>query len=285
MKRAILAAFIAAQAIVLAPAYADSSETLRARYEALRDKLANSAFMRPLYLESRQTPGKVEGDIYAVIDHAFGSVRQAVRGPAQWCDILILHLNVKDCKADSRSDEAKLVAHIGSKRDMTSNGAHRVSFGFEIVDDSAEYLRIGLSADRGPMGTRDYRIVLQATTVDDGRTFVHFYYSYGYGPAAALAMRTYMNTVGAQKVGFTVVDRRTDGTPVLVGDVRGALERNAMRYFLAVDACVSTASLPSQNRFEERLERWFDSTERYSHQLHELDRGEYLSMKRASTRQ
>jgi hypothetical protein len=94
-----------------------------------------------------------------------------------------------------------------------------------------------------------------------------------------MAMKTYMNTIGARKVGFTVVGKRNDGSTVHIGDVRGALERNAMRYFLAVDACVSTAALPAERRFEERLARWFDETERYPLQLHEMERNEYVAGK------
>jgi len=254
-------------------------DALRARYASRRDQLADNGFKRPLYLESRQSPGAVQGDIDALVDYPFAQFEQAVRGPAQWCDILILHLNVKSCDASSNTREGALVAYIGRKRGTSVEGAHRVDFKFAIVERTPEYLHIELTAASGPFGTRNYRIELKAAGVDSARTFVNLSYSYAYGAVAAMALRTYMTTLGAEKVGFTVVDRRPDGTPVHVGDVRGALERNAMRYFLAVDACVSTASLASEQRFTQRLEHWFDSTERYALQLHEVERSEYLDMK------
>jgi hypothetical protein len=273
------AAFASSVSFVATPAGAadDTQSTLRARYESLSAQLAASPFKRPLVLQSKQEPGTVQGDIDALIEHPFAQFQRAVHGAAQWCDILILHLNVKDCSASLRSGRNKVIAQLGGKHDDT--GLHRIEFTFDVLEERPDYVEIGLAAESGPLGTKNYRIRLAATAIDTARTFVHFAYSYAYGAAARFAMKTYMNTAGAEKVGFTVIDRHIDGTPVLVRDVRGALERNAMRYFLAVDACVSTASVPDDRKFEERVTRWFDETERYPQQLHEIDRGEYLATK------
>ena len=98
--------------------------------------------------------------------------------------------------------------------------------------------------------------------------------------AAKVALQTYLRTVGNQKVGFTVNGRGPDGRPVLVGGMRGALERNVMRYYLAIDAYLAALRAPPAERLEERLKEWFDATERYALQLHELDQDTYLEMKR-----
>jgi hypothetical protein len=58
------------------------------------------------------------------------------------------------------------------------------------------------------------------------------------------------------------------------------VERNAMRYYLAVVAYLGTLSLPSHERFEKRLADWFTFTERHTRQLHELEWTEYLAVKR-----
>jgi hypothetical protein len=277
---AIALAALAASALATPAICAEGSPagTLLARYAELRDRLADTPFKRPLYLESRQAPGAVHGDVYALIEHALPDVKRAVRGPSQWCDILILHINVKDCRANG-ARQGVLVARVGRKHDTADEAAHAVEFAFAVADDEPDYVEVTLRADAGPLGTKNYRITLEATDVDPGRTFLHLAYSYAYGAAAALAMRTYMATAGARKVGFTVVGRASDGTPELVRDQRGAVERNAMRYFLAIDACLSTLSEPREARAEQRFEKWFDSTEHYSRQLHEIERSEYLSMK------
>jgi hypothetical protein len=104
----------------------------------------------------------------------------------------------------------------------------------------------------------------EAIPLEDGRTFVHLAYSYAYSAGALFAMQSYLNTFGASKVGFTVVDKQPDGQPVYVGKMRGALERNTMRYYLAIDAYLRALSAPLHEQFEKRIRGWFEATERYS---------------------
>jgi len=109
---------------------------------------------------------------------------------------------------------------------------------------------------------------------------VHCRYAYGYGILAKMAMKIYLATAGRSKVGFSVVDRTADGHPVYVAGERGSLERNAMRYYLAVIAYVGAP--PGQT--EQRLRTWFQLTERYAVQLHELELNEYLDEKHRELR-
>jgi hypothetical protein len=81
-------------------------------------------------------------------------------------------------------------------------------------------------------------------------------------------------------VGFSVVARRPDGRPVYVGGLRGMVERNTMRYYLAVEAYLGASDVPAPERPEKRLRDWFAATERYALQLHEMERDDYLEMKR-----
>ena len=50
------------------------------------------------------------------------------------------------------------------------------------------------------------------------------------------------------KVGFTVVGHSPDGKPIYVDDFRGALERNAMRYYLCIEAYLTSLSAPPDGR-------------------------------------
>ncbi len=105
-------------------------------------------------------------------------------------------------------------------------------------------------------------------------------YAFGYGTLGRLALRAYLATLGSDKVGFTVTDRDAQGQPVYVGGVRGIVERNAVRYTFAVQAFLETRALPPAERFEASLERWFELTERFPRQLHEVERADYLADKR-----
>jgi len=125
------------------------------------------------------------GDIYALVDHPFGDVDAAFNGTAHWCDVLILHINTKYCRAST--DKAGAVLTVG---------------------------------------------------------------------------------------------RQPDGLPDYIRGVRGVIERNAMRYYLAIDAYLAALAVPPPEQLEERLQGWFASAERYPRQLHEVDRTAYLDMKR-----
>ena len=111
-------------------------------------------------------------------------------------------------------------------------------------------------------------------------SFVHLTYTYGFGALAKLATQAYLATAGRDKVGFTVTRRTADGRPVYIDGVRGMVERNVMRYYLAIEAYLGALSVPPAERTEKRLRDWFAATERNATQLHEVERDEYLAMKR-----
>jgi hypothetical protein len=64
-----------------------------------------------------------------------------------------------------------------------------------------------------------------------------------------------------------------------VDDFRGALERNVMRYYLAIDSYLQSLSAPPAEQREARLRAFYAYTKRYSPQLHEDD--EFLPKKQA----
>jgi hypothetical protein len=268
--------------LATAPAFAQDAGALRARYAGLQDKFANNQFGRPLVLESTQTSGDLKGDVYAIVEHPFAMVEQALQSAEHWCDILILHLNVKRCKASGGMPKM-LNLSVGRKFDQPVDEAYQLDFNYRVVAASADYLQVQLSAEEGPLSTKNYRIQVEAVPVDAKKTVVHMSYAYGYGFAARVAMQTYLATIGSAKVGFTVVDRK-DGKPVYQTGVLGLLERNTMRYYLAIDAYLSAYSLPAAEQPERRIREWYASTERYAEQLHEMDQNEYLDMKRNEMR-
>ena len=151
---------------------------------------------------------------------------------------------------------------------------------FGIPAKTSDYLQVTLSAGKGPLSTRDYRIVLEATPLDPARTFIRLSYSYTYGAAGRIAMQVYLGTIGSSKVGFTTVGAQPGGKPQYVDGMRGLVERNTMRYYLAIESHLGALSSPPPARFEKSLRDWFAATERYPRQLRELEQGEYLDMKR-----
>ncbi|CAG4885855.1 hypothetical protein [Paraburkholderia gardini] len=261
----------------------DNAATLRNRFQSLTQQLEHNPFHRQLYMDSSESPTNLKGDIYAVVDYPFATVNGALNdpanGPANWCDVLILHLNVKYCHAATHNGTAQLSVNLGKKVEEKLSSTYRVQFNYRSAVTSADYFRVELNADTGPLSTKNYRIVLEAIPLSGNRTFLHLTYAYGYGVAGRLAMKTYLSTIGSDKVGFTTVNDASSGQPEYIGGVRGLLERNTMRYYLAIDAYLGALQAPAGARLQQRLTTWFDATEQYPRQLHEVDRDDYLQMK------
>lgn len=272
---------LGAHAQAPADAAADSAgggaAALRAKFESLQAQLANNPFKRRISLESTENPSKLAGDIFAVVDHPFERVRDGMKSAANWCEVLMLHLNTKQCVVQNDGGSAMLAVALGRKFDQPLNEAQVVKFKFRLAAATNDFLDARLSADEGPLSTRNYRIELTATPIDSGKTFIHLSYSYAYGTAARLAMQAYLATLGSDKVGFTATGKASDGSPQYIGGVRGVVERNTMRYYLAID---SFLDFPTAADLEKRLASWFDATEQYARQLHETERTDYLAMKR-----
>ena len=252
------------------------AQALKARYLALREQLANNPYQRPLHIESSETSDRLAGEIYAVVEQPFAMLSSALLGIDHWCDILILHLNVKSCRASSSASNT-LSLNIGRKFEQPLADTYQVDFLYRVAVDTPDYLQVMLSAAQGPLGTSNYRVKLEAVKLDSQRNFLHFSYAYDYGMAARMAMQSYLATAGRNKAGFSVEGPEVNGQPDYVGGIRGIVERNTMRYFLAIEAYLGA---PAPQQLEKRLSDWYAGIERYPLQLKNIERSEYLEMKR-----
>lgn len=257
------------------------AEVLRSQYQSLAGQLADNDFGRPMVINSREAGDMLQGDVYAVLDHPFATVNAALEQPGPWCDILILPFNTKYCRASMAGGQPVLKVRIGRKYDQPLKDAYLLAFNWSRRAGAAgDYFETQLTAADGPLGTHDYRVTVSAVPIDAGRTFLHLHYAYRYGLAGRLAMQAYLATAGAGKVGFTVDGQDRDGQTRYIGGLRGVIERNAMRYYLAIDAYLAALSAPPQEQRERRIQRWFNESERYARQLREMDRPTYVALKR-----
>ncbi len=269
---------------------ADDALVLREKFQSLSEKLKHNQFQRELYLNSVESASRIKGDIYAVLNYPFATVNSSLNdpknGPSKWCDVMILHVNTKYCHASPSSNGAVLDMYVGKKSEQELVDAYHLSFNYRGVATTKDYFQVDLNADGGPLGTKDYQIVLEAVAINEKQTFIHLTYGYGYGFAGRIAMKTYLNTLGSGKVGFSKMEAvdtdkpsSTDAAEQYVGGVRGLVERNTMRYYLAIDSYLSALTTAPEKRFDQRLTNWFSATELYPIQLHELDRQAYVEMK------
>ncbi len=274
----------AATTATAAPASAIAASplaSLRAQYTALQDDLTHNAFKQPLVVRSDEANGKILGEVFAVVEFPLAQVIEGLNGPQHWCDILILHINTKYCSAKPGAQGPQITVRIGKKTPENLIYTRPVVLQYLPHSAGPDYLNIELVTKDGPIGTSDYEIVLEAVALPGDRSFLHLRYAYKINMIGKLALETYLKTAGRNKRGFSMVPGTAARPAELVGGVRGVVERNTVRYYLAIDAYLAAQQRPAADRQEARLLHWIQATERYPEQLEEMDRSSYLEMKRA----
>jgi hypothetical protein len=278
--------FMVAAAMLLSAGSASAAEKPRKGADLLLDtyhknmaRLETSSFGLPLFLESVERDDRVHVDVYGIFDYPFSSVADVLKVPANWCDIVSLHLNVKSCTCREQSGAWLLTFYIGRKGYQPPEDARQVIYRYRSVVQQQGYLDIIFSANEGPFGTKDHMMRFESMPLDGGRTFVHVSYTYSDSAALRLAAKVYFATLGRSKVGFTVTGTDKNGKPVYIGGPRGSIERNAVRYYFAIQSFMDSLRYPEENRFSMRTSEWYDLTSRYRKQLFELDKKDYLTFK------
>lgn len=273
-------------ALVIGTAAADNDDSiavLRSRYAEAGVRLANSPFHRPLYLDSSESRGQLEGSIHARINQPFARLRSALSAPEEWCGVLLLLPNIAECHPVAGKGAAALRVGVVRRFSDKPDQATLVRFSFAAEQDT-DGLQVRLRAPDGPLGTHDYRLALQAIPVDGDRSFLHLHYAYEYGWAARVAGKAYLATSGSDKIGFSSSGQKSYGSPQYIAGLRGAVERNAMRCYLAIEAHLDTVSQPGGARFDASLDQWMKSIAQYPKQLQEEDPQAYRDAKRRDAR-
>jgi hypothetical protein len=277
-----------AVALLCTAGFASAGETPRPGAELLlgtyyRHKagLETNSYGLPLVVESVERDDRVHVDVYGIFNHPFNSIVNALKVPANWCDIVFLHPNIKACTYRELPGDRLLTFYPGKKDYQAPEDARKVIYHFRVADQQQGYLDIILRADSGPYGTKDHRMRFEALPLEGGRTFVHVSYAYSDSLALRLATKIYFATLARDKVGFTVTGSDGSDNPVYIGGPRGALERSAVRYYLAIQSFMNTLRYPLESRLSMRTSQWYDLTTRYRRQLFDLDKTDYLTFKSA----
>lgn len=252
-------------------------EELRARYRELTGNAASNPFGMPLSVQSSEQGDKVSAEIYAVLEQPFAPVNEMLGDIRRWCGFLLLSVSVKSCVAGKDAAGASLTLYLGTKDYQTPRQAYEMRYAFHALRDT-RHMEIFLDADEGPLGTWDNHIHLDAIEID-GRSLIHFTSSMRLGTVSRMATSTYLSTLGRAKIGFSSVPG-AGGKNVPVKGIKAMIERNAMRYFFAMQVYLDTRALPEAGRFEQQMNRWFDLTERFHTQLYELPKADYFVNKR-----
>jgi hypothetical protein len=198
--------FMVAAAIVFSAGFASAAEKPLKGEDILLDtyhrnmaKLEKNSFGFPLFLESFERDDRVHVDVYGIFDQPFSSIVNVLKVPANWCDIVSLHPNVKACTYREVTGAWLLTFYLGRKFYQPPENTRQLVYRYRKVDQQEGYLDIILNADEGPFGTTDHRMRFEALALDGGRTFVRVSYSYNDSVALRLAEKVYFATlVGAR---------------------------------------------------------------------------------------
>ncbi|MEW6584751.1 MAG: hypothetical protein AB1442_03960 [Nitrospirota bacterium] len=248
-------------------------------YHDIGAKLEKNSFGFPLYIESFDQAGRLQADAYGIIAHPFGSVLNALRVPANWCNIASLLPDVKACTYEEQPRTWQMTFYSGDTSRQSSGYADQFTYQCRTVEQRDGYLGIVLSAAEGPFGTTNHRMMFEAMPLNGERTFVHVRYAYNYGFLVRVAKTLFSAIPGRGKTGFTVKGIDGKGNPVYVDGPRGAIERNAVKCYMAIQSFVDTLSFPEVSRFEMMISTWYDLASRFRKQLLEMDKKDYIASK------
>jgi hypothetical protein len=248
-------------------------------HQELRDLAQHTPFGIPLRMQSEERNDQVVAEVHAIIEHPFGTVKEILSTPALWCEFVPLNVTVKACTYQTQTHDTLLTLYIGRKYYQNPQDTSSQPYEFLVQTGEAGTMSVVLSALKGLFGTRAHQFRLEAAGVD-GRTVVALRTSYVQSAASKLATAIYLATAGRDKVGFSREDTGPGAPPGYVKGLRGMVERNAIRYYLALESFLDTQAVPAPHRFEARINAADEMMERYPLQLHDLEKAEYLDAKR-----
>lgn len=254
-------------------------KTLLDTYQRNLARLETSSFGLPLAVDSAEFNDQIHVDVYGIFAHPFSNMVNVLQLPANWCDIVSLHPNIKACTASDIAGAWELTFYLGRKGYHPPQDSRPVIYRFGFMARQEQYIDINLNTDDGPFGTKKHKMRFEALPLEGERTFVHVSYGYRDSAALRLAAKVFFATVSRGMTGFSVTGTDRKGNPVYIGGPRGAVERSAVRYYLAIQAFLDTLHLPLEKRATGRINAWYLLTSRYGKQLLDMGKEEYLTAK------
>jgi hypothetical protein len=256
------------------------AESLIAVYHQFEARIAKSPLVLAIHLESHVESNFSGVDIYGIIDYPFETIQKELSKPRNWCDIIILHPNIRACTYSATDGGTMLTMHNVNRHFQTITEAYQVYYKYQIMAGTPSFLDISMAADKGPMSSSDHKFRIMAVALDAKRSFVHLSYSYRYSPLQYIAIKSYFALFGSKVAGFSVEGVDEKNGPVYVSGVKASIERNLMRYYMAILAYFDALKYSPEQRFEKRLSGWIDLSDRFQKQFPKIERKQYFEFKR-----
>ena len=257
---------------------ASGAPALRAAYGEFRQQYQQLAPDIPISIHSVRSGARIRTEVFGTVDGPFPEVAQVLERPQGYCEFLPPLFNLKACVHYRKEKQSIIRFYVGGKRYSSLFGTIRILSDLRRLANGGDYLHVQLATVNSKTRRHGYSVDIEIAPMGR-KTLARVYTDFNPDRFTRLAVAAYLHTVGGNKIGFTHVagpDEKRD----YVRGMTGIIERNTVRAFMAMQAYLDTLTVAPEHRYDARLRRWFDLTERFPQQLHELSRAEYLSGKR-----
>lgn len=271
-----LAALLALVAALPAAAQEESATALRELFRPLVEQPGLAGL--PIRAQVSVAGHVVDCDILAVVAHPAPEVTALLGSARGWCEFLLLHPNVKARVQEPAADGQRIAIHVGTKHFQPVELSRPQRYDLRVEPGGAGVWAARLWPEPAQRMQGGGPALIEAVGLDGGRTGVRLQYRETLGAGTCLLASGYFATFGRDTVGFSTAGVDAEGRPVLVGGLAGAIERNVVRHYLAIETQLASRAEGGMP-LERRLAHWFALTERHARQLHELDWADYLDNK------
>jgi len=269
-------------ALAPAPARAndgDEAEVLVQQYLAASRQSPGLAKGLPIHLVTRQDKHQLTVKLVGLMPYGFSEVASVLAQPDSYCEFLPLMFNVKTCVVSERSPQTRIRYYVAGKHYNPPLTSFRINSRYRLVHYGGDFLGVNLESDEDSFGSSQYRVELRAVPFN-GQTLISVNSLYAPGRLTRMATYTYINVFARDKPGFTMVKPAGADRPLPITGFPAIIERSSVRAYLALKSMMVNRHLRPDQQYEARLRTWYDLNVPYNKQLYELERSQYLDIKR-----
>lgn len=255
------------------------TEGLVQQYLAASQQSPGLAKGLPIHLFTRQEKNRLTVKLIGVMPYSYTEVASVLSQPQSYCEFLPLMFNVKSCIVAEQNPQTQIRYYVAGKHYNPPLTSFRINSVYRLLQYKGDFLSVNLESDEDSLGSSQYRVELRAIPYN-GQTLISVNSLYAPGRLTRMATYTYINVFARNKPGFTMVKQDDAAKPSPITGFPAIIERSSVRAYLALKSLLTNRHLRPEQQFEARLRTWYDLNSPYNKQLYELDRNQYLDIKR-----
>ncbi len=239
------------------------------------ERVSTTEFQREYLLDYKADGAQLSGRIASSINRPFSHIKSLFHDIRNLCLILPLNINVRSCIYRKVDDKWLFEIVAGPRQYESDSAVYSFSYLLTRAQFSDDLIYLHLQANKGPISTANYHIELTFKPMAE-KTLVGLGFSHEKSSLSRVVTGLYLAFSGAGKVGFSTVNQ-SDGQFSPVRGEQGIVERNLMRYLLAIRAFIEEGG--AREDLKATFRRWFFLSTLYREQLYEIPEQDYMRYK------